>query len=74
MQNFIRDLQNDTDGRLEKMGIQEYAKEYFPRELLIDCFLTALNDVLEKNEESIYFCHFQLSTSINSVYRTILLP
>ena len=48
--------------------------EYFPRELLIDCFLLALDNVLENNEESLYYSHYQLSTSIQSFYRTILLP
>lgn len=73
----IRD--NLFDGLYKKIieydnDIYDREIEYFPRELLIECFLIALNDVLEKNEESIYFCHFQLSTSINSFYRTILLP
>lgn len=73
----IRD--NLFDGLYKKIieydnDIYDKEIEYFPRELLIECFLTALNDVLEKNEESIYFSHFQLSTSINSFYRTILLP
>lgn len=48
--------------------------EYFPRELLIDCFLLALDDVFEKNKDSLYYYHYQLSTSINSFYRTILVP
>lgn len=48
--------------------------EYFPRELLIECFLIALNDVLENHKDSVYYYHYYLSKSINSFYRTILLP
>ena len=31
IENFILALEKDTDGELEKMGLQKYEQEYFPR-------------------------------------------